>query len=294
MPRMRRRPSVLPRAWLVLLATAAGGSAQTTAEAATPPPARDVARATADLAIAAPKLTTGAHRFTGECSYHTPPEPNGAEQHPVVVPFRGALTDGVDQLWCQDFHVLRHKGHELVRGPGGEFTAPQGDAPDAPLTLRAFAPLLARGTVTAVHAAMHDQRPAMAAHLVWTDQAAVAVADLVAFPSTKHQAVLEGFPRVIRKYGAEHSTIDALVLYDPAQKAVLAVTLRLALLGGVAEEHGDEPPPAQRSVVAAGLPPLPKPAHTEFHYRVTVQADPASTLPPLDAGQRQRLALPAK
>jgi hypothetical protein len=289
---MRRRSFVRHYCSLVLLATAASGNAQTTTESATTPLARAVARATADLAIAGPKLTANAHCFAGECSYRTPPEPNGAEQQSVVVPFRGALTEGVDQLWCQDFHVLRHAGHELVRGPGGEFTGPQGDSPDGPLTPRAFAPLLGRGTVTAVRATMHNQRPAMAAHVVWTDKAAAAVADLVAFPSTKHQALLERFPDVVRRYTPEKYCIDALVLYDPAQKDVLAVTLRLAMFGTVEPEQDDEPPTA--APVAASLPPLPKPALFEFRYLVTMTPDPGSTLPLLDARQRERLGLPAK
>lgn len=281
-PRARRAWLMLPLAICVWAPVAVP---QTDAAAKPLPPEQQrLARVRDDLAAAAAALAKADHSFTGECTYASPAD---ADDRPIAVPFRGAVTGDVDQLWCQDFHVLRHGERELVRKGATPFGLPQGDSPDCPLWPRQFATVLAGATVRALLATAHQDRPAMVAHLVWTKQGAAALCELASFPASKPHALLESFSGRHQRREDGLMLTDAMVTYDPATKRLLAVQLRLAVLPSAL-------PAGTERATKDALPGLDESPVIEFTFRLVIDHGQNVALPPLTDVERSQLGLAPK
>lgn len=250
---------------------------------ALPPKLR--ARTLADLAALPGALAKQPYAFTGVATLGCEAAYQAASYR-----FEGACDGELELLRLAPWTVLTHGDRQLQQKDGGGWTVPQGDAPDCPLSLHRLAHHVAAADLLAVRPATFDDRPAMLLHLRWTNgEAARRLADEIVLPYSGTQQLIEGAARVLQRAPAERWVLDAALWYDPANKALLATTLRLALL---------QPKPRAADLVAptppTGLPLLAHDCALELVLTLTRRAASALPMPELTPAQRALLALPPR
>lgn len=288
----------LPPLLVLLLALAAGLPAQNAAQQPNAPPAPAAAdkqaaaippklraRTLADLTALPGELAKQPYAFTGTAALRC----DLAAESPDYT-FAGARDGELDLLRLAPWTVLTHGDRQLQQKDGGGWTVPQGDAPDCPLALHRLAHHLATADLLAVSAATFDDRPAMRLHLRWTSgDAARRLADEIVLPYSGTQQMIEGAARVLQRAPAERWVLDAALWYDPANKNLLATTLRLALL---------QPKPRPADVVEptppTGLPLLAHDCALELVLTLTRRPAAELPIPALTPAQRAQLALPPR
>lgn len=283
---------------LPLLALAAGLPAQNAAQQPNAPPAPATAdkqaaaippklraRTLADLAVLPGELAKQPYVFTGVATLSCEAAYQAASYR-----FESACDGELELLRLAPWTVLTHGDRQLQQKDGGGWTVPQGDAPDCPLALHRLAHHLATADLLAVRPATFDDRPAMLLHLRWTNgEAARRLADEIVLPYSGTQQLIEGAARVLQRAPAERWVLDAALWYDPANKALLATTLRLALL---------QPKPRAADLVAptppTGLPLLAHDCALELVLTLARRPAAALPMPELTPAQRAQLALPPR
>lgn len=254
-------------------------------------PAADprLARAAADLRAAAAHLQTHDVAFDG--LIYLPLGKLGPwDGSQRAVAFAGAQHDDLLIYRCHDFQVVVRDRTEVTKKGDGPWTKPQGDAPDCPLSPRAFAAHLPTSTVDAWRATSFEDRPAVAVHLEWRDTAAKdLLANATAAPDSRSSQLLDALASFAGdRDPSQQLVLDAIAFVDPATKTLYAATLRLA----VVDRSGllpipETPPPAQRPE----LPPLAHPVLAEIDWVLTIAPAATMPLPELDAAARARLGL---
>ncbi|HZN38517.1 MAG TPA: hypothetical protein VFD82_06915 [Planctomycetota bacterium] len=252
-------------------------------QAPTPAVTRAQQRATDDVQEACRKFLLEPHAFTGTCTFHT-----GREDTDTTVAYRGAWHDRVALFEMDEHSVLTNGERQLVRVRNRAWTLPQGDAPDCPLEPRVLAAHLPHATIKSCEATSHADRPAMRVHAVWTGVQAGELAVKAAVPHGRYQALLENMP-ALQKRIPDRVVVDAAICFDPATKALLAATLRIALLDET-ELPADQAP----TTAPVGLPPLTRVSLADVAFDFTVQQPAKVPMPELDGTLRTMLGLPPR
>lgn len=267
---------------LLLCCLALPLAAQQPAEASS---AANAQRRASDNALAAcERLEEQPLAFTGTCLFAagraTFPGSGGEP-----IPFRGAWQHGLGLLELRQHTILTHKGRQMVAVDGGDWTLPQGDAPDLPFSPRALARHLPNATIDGAEATFLDGRPAMRVHAVWTGAAAADLLKDATHPTPAAQRILERLPKILTRQPAERTCVDAAIWFDPATRTLRAVTVRAALLAADDLPLEEDPPPAPD-----GLPTLRREPHLEYTVSLTMVPCAEVPFPRLDDEMRQRLA----
>jgi hypothetical protein len=238
-------------------------------------------RAAEDALEACRRLDQQPLAFTGTCRFGA----TRLDEDDAVTPFRGAWQHGLALLHLREHTVLTCGDRQLVSKDGGDWTLPQGDAPDLPLSPRALARHLPHATLDGAEPVFLDGRPALRVHAVWTQDAAAALLQETNHPSPPAQRILERMPDILEQQPPERACVDATICFDPATRTLRSATLRVALLTGEERPEHDEPP-----VAAAGLPALRSPPVLEYTCTLTLVPLDEVPFPRLDDALCERLA----
>jgi len=253
---------------------------------AEPEAARRAERRAAEHALeACRRLDQQPLAFTGTCLFDAGQADIDVGAGAGRIPFRGAWQHGLALLHMRDHTVLTCRDRQLVAKDGGDWTLPQGDAPDLPLSPRALARHLPHATLDGAEPVFLDGRPALRVHAVWTEHAAAALLQETYHPSPPAQRMLERLPEILEQQPAERACVDATICFDPATRTLRSATLRVALLTGEELREHDEP-----RIAAAGLPALRSPAMFEYTFSLTLVPLDLVPFPPLDDALCERLA----
>lgn len=263
--------------------------AEPTPTASTPKPVertpaeRARIRAITDLRLAGEQLAANAHDFRGEVRVFGP---DSADTQ-LVVPFTGRGEAGLLLHRIGAFTVATgDAGRQLEHGDG-RWRQPDGEAPDCPLAplplLRAFVD----AEVVHGEAAAFDERPAQRVLATWRGDARKSLLDALAAPNSGLQGKLERIAGSL-DLARDDLVTDAVLLYDPATRRLLAATVRVAVFDQDLQAPGDPPRPP------AGMAPLAVRPLLAFEFEVVLTSPPKDPWPTLDRTARSTLQPPPK
>lgn len=242
---------------------------------------RALARGLLDLQKVAAHLAPRDHAFRGSWRAMQPTSPDPIH----TVDYTGAV-QGPWQLLRLGEHTVLTAGERLRVLREGRWRRTDGDAPDCPLAPHTLLTRLVDADVVTCAAVSLDDRPAQRVHVVWRRKAARPMLDAVSAPHSGLQQLLEGLATQAGRWPDEQLVVDAVLHYDPATKALLTATLRVAWLTSEVPERF-EPLPSP-----AGFPPLTRPVEAAMEFQVTMLPNAAVPWPTIDDATRAELLPP--